>query len=78
MNCGDAMRAKEDLVALDQPKRAPGDAPKERFCLLCTSSFWSEGFGECICARCKSTMAWRTAVPDGSGQSRRRSGGRSS
>jgi len=74
----DLMQLKQDCTGVDQPKRAQGDAPKERFCLRCKSAFWSEGFGQRICARCKSTSAWRTAVSLGGGEGRRRSGGRSS
>ena len=55
---------------------ATADIAAERACLRCRSTFWSEGFGERICARCKGTVAWRSAVPGGSGQGRSRSGGR--
>ena len=74
----DLMQSIEDDILMDQPKPALGDAPKERPCLRCKASFWSEGFGQRICNRCKSTSVWRTAMPDGIGQGRRRSGGRSS
>ena len=56
--------------------RAKSDIAAERLCLRCTSTFWSAGFGERICSRCKGTVVWRTAVPGGSGHGRRRSGGR--
>jgi hypothetical protein len=56
--------------------RARADIAAERVCLSCRSAFWSEGFGERICARCKGKIAWRTAVSDGGGLGRRRSGGR--
>jgi len=56
--------------------RARGDVAAERTCLRCKAVFWSNGFGERICTRCKSTVAWRTAMPDAGGQGRRRSGGR--
>ena len=72
------MQTKDQFIVVDDPKRALGDAPKERSCLRCKTSFWSEGFGERICARCKGTSIWRAAVPEGGGQGRRRSGGRSS
>ncbi|MEO0703257.1 MAG: DUF1611 domain-containing protein [Pseudomonadota bacterium] len=55
-----------------------GDAPKERSCLNCKVAFWSKGFGQRICARCKGTLAWRTAIPEGNGKARRRSGRSSS
>lgn len=48
------------------------DVPQERHCLRCETHFWSEGFGERICRRCKGLNAWRNAVPDSSGSSRRR------
>lgn len=69
---------KEDYIVIGPPKRALGDAPQERACLRCRASFLSEGFGQRICARCKSSAAWRTAMPEAVGQGRRRSGGRSS
>lgn len=75
---GKVMHTKQDYIIIDQPKRAMGDAPQERACLRCRVSFWSEGFGQRICARCKGSSVWRTAMPEGAGQVRRRSGGRSS
>lgn len=42
-------------------KRACDDVPTERQCLRCKSMFWSIGFGERICQKCKSSYAWRTA-----------------
>jgi len=56
--------------------RAAADVAAERVCLKCRASFWSEGFGQRICSRCKGTMAWRSSVSEGSGQGRRRAGGR--
>lgn len=50
------------------------DVPAQRPCLRCRTSFWSEGFGERICARCKGTAAWRTSVSPGSGRGGRRGG----
>lgn len=73
----DLMQAKVDGILMDHPSRALGDVPKLRFCLRCDASFWSEGFGQRICAKCKGTTAWRAAVPEGVGHGRRRSGGRS-
>lgn len=58
--------------------KATADVAAARACLRCGSTFWSEGFGERICSRCKGTVAWRSAIHEGSGQGRRRSGGRSS
>ncbi len=54
--------------------KATADIAAERICLKCRSPFLSEGFGERICSRCKGTVAWRTAVPAGGGQGRRRAG----
>lgn len=73
----DLMRAKVEDIQLDHPSRALGDVPKLRFCLRCRVSFWSEGFGQRICAKCKNTTVWRAAMPEGVSQGRRRSGGRS-
>lgn len=58
--------------------RSTADIPADRVCLRCKATFWSEGFGERICSRCKGTVAWRTALPGGGEQGRRRSGGRTS
>jgi hypothetical protein len=52
--------------------RALGDVPQERRCLPCDTLFWSEGFGERICRRCKGLNAWRNAMPVSPGTSRRR------
>ncbi|PHO02157.1 hypothetical protein CSC82_19765 [Rhodobacteraceae bacterium 4F10] len=52
--------------------RAFGDVPRNRPCLRCDAVFWSEGFGERICRRCKGLNAWRNAVPVSPGASRRR------
>ncbi|WP_372803169.1 hypothetical protein [Paracoccus seriniphilus] len=52
--------------------RASGDVPSERQCLRCDAAFWSEGFGERICKRCKGLNAWRNAMPVTPGGSRRR------
>lgn len=71
------MQAKVDVTQMDHPSRALGDVPKLRVCLGCDASFWSEGFGQRICARCKGRTAWRAAVPEGVSKGRSRSGGRS-
>lgn len=52
--------------------RAVGDVPQERRCLRCSTLFWSEGFGERICRRCKGLNAWRNSAPVIPGSSRRR------
>lgn len=53
---------------------ATADVAAERTCLKCRSTFWSEGFGERICSRCKGSIVWRSAVSEGRGVGRRRSG----
>lgn len=58
--------------------RAIADVAAERACLRRKSTFWSEGFGERICSRCKGSASWRSAVFEGSGRGRQCSGGRSS
>lgn len=73
----DLMKNVEDDILMDRPVRAHGDVPKSRFCLRCKASFWSEGFHQRICARCKGSSEWRAAVPERVSQGRRRSGGRS-
>jgi hypothetical protein len=55
--------------------RAATDIAAERLCLRCRTPFWSEGFGERICARCKGSAVWRAATPHRSDQGRRRTGG---
>jgi len=71
------MQEKVDDILMNCPSRAHGDVPKQRFCLRCKVSFWSEGFGQRICARCKNSAIWRSAVPERVSQGRRRSSGRS-
>ena len=70
------MQEKADDTLMDYPSRALGDVPKMRCCLRCDASFRSEGFGQRICARCKSSTVWRAAVPEGVSKGRSRSGGR--
>ncbi len=48
------------------------DVPQERHCLRCCTVFWSEGFGERICRRCKGSNAWRNGVSVSQGAARRR------
>jgi len=31
--------------------------------MRCRTSFWSDGFGERICPRCKGSASWRAAMP---------------
>lgn len=45
------------------PTKAPGDVAAKRVCLRCRTVFSSEGFGERICPRCKSSTFWKTALP---------------
>jgi hypothetical protein len=56
--------------------RAAADIAAERACLRCGTHFWSEGFGQRICTRCKGSSVWRSAVSECSGQGRRRTGAR--
>lgn len=56
--------------------KATADVAAARACLKCRTTFWSEGFGERICSRCKGSTVWRAAVSGGNGQGRRRSDGR--
>ncbi|RLK07274.1 hypothetical protein CLV75_2389 [Ruegeria conchae] len=52
--------------------RAHNDVPQERPCLRCRTPFWSEGFGERICRRCKGLNVWRNGVSESPGFARRR------
>lgn len=54
------------------------DVAAERACLRCKTTFWSKGFGERICGRCKSSSTWRSAASASSRPERRRSSGRMS
>lgn len=67
-----------DLQLAEPKTRAHADVAAERTCLRCRTAFWSEGFGQRICARCKSTVFWRDAAPGASGQGGGRPSGRSS
>lgn len=51
-------------------QRAVKDIPRERRCLRCGTQFWSGGFGERICRRCKSTESWRNFSPINQGTRR--------
>jgi hypothetical protein len=55
--------------------KATAEMAADRSCLRCRSIFRSEGFGERICSRCKASVDWRTSLPGGRGQGRRRGGG---
>ena len=58
--------------------KATAEVATARACLRCRATFWSEGFGKRICSRCKGSAVWHSAIYEGIGQGRRRSGGRSS
>ncbi len=68
----------EDVETLPITTKARGDIAAERACLCCKRVFWSNGFGERVCPRCKSSKTWRNSVPGGNGQGHRRSSGRMS
>lgn len=68
----------QDTETLPMPSRAWGDVAAERTCLCCKGAFWSEGFGERVCRRCKTSNTWRNSVPGVIGQGHRRSSGRTS
>ena len=53
--------------------QARGDMPAERHCLRCKAAFWSEGFGERICKRCKAQASWKSAPAASGGGGGRRS-----
>ena len=55
--------------------KAVAEVAAERTCLRCRATFWSHGIGERICSRCKGSAVWWSAIPEDSGQGRRRSGG---
>ena len=58
--------------------KATADVAADRLCLGCRKTFWSAGFGERICPRCKGSVKWRSALPGHGATGRRRSsGGRS-
>jgi len=52
---------------------AIGDVPAQRHCLRCDAIFWSTGFGERICKKCKARSAWKSATLSPVGRSSRRS-----
>lgn len=68
----------QDADAFLMTPPAHGDIAAERACLCCKKVFWSEGFGERVCPRCKSSNTWRNSVAGCIGQGRRRSSGRTS
>ena len=68
----------EDVETLPMTPRARGDVAAERACLCCKKVFWSDGFGERVCTRCKASNTWRNSVAGGIGLGHRRSSGRMS
>jgi ribosomal protein L40E len=58
-------------LTLAPVKPARGDHPANRVCMRCSTAFWSEGFGERICRRCKAHASWKSSVPEGGGAGRR-------
>lgn len=65
----------EDAEIIPTTPRARGDIAAERACMCCKKAFWSEGFEERICPRCKSSNVCSNSVPGGIGQGHRRSSG---
>jgi methylphosphotriester-DNA--protein-cysteine methyltransferase len=63
---------KTEVTEIYQPPSALNDTPKERNCLRCKVKFWSSGFGERVCRRCKGLSAWRNSAPANPGTSRNR------
>lgn len=68
----------DDTETLSMTPKAFGDIVAERACLCCKKEFWSEGFGERVCNRCKSSSMRRNSVPALLGQGHRRSSGSTS
>ena len=75
---GVLMQSEAIEIEMDILSRESDDIPKTRQCLRCKVSFWSDGFGQRICNRCKGSSAWRVAMPEGIRQGRLSSGGRTS
>lgn len=71
------MTDETDLCDPDAPMRTRSDVPAERACLSCRTVFFSGGFGERICPKCKGERSWRGAVGE-TGSTGRKRGGRSS
>jgi ribosomal protein L40E len=66
-------RAVNDPIGNFAPlARASSDLPAERICLRCNAAFPSEGYGDRICRRCKSSLAWKNAVPTADNRGRQR------
>lgn len=63
---------KTEVTEIERPVRALNDTRKKRSCLRCRVKFWSDGFGERVCRRCKGSSAWRNAVPANPATSRTR------
>lgn len=53
--------------------KARGDVAAERACICCKTKFWSEGFGQRICARCKGRKSWQSGITTGHAKGWRRS-----
>ena len=65
------MRKHPKTVSIeDQEVRAISDIPKLRACMLCKENFQSDGFGDRICRRCKSSNTWRNGIATTYGKSR--------
>ncbi|MDG3041740.1 hypothetical protein [Roseicyclus marinus] len=71
------MNPDQHFADLTMTTLSPRDVAASRACLRCGTVFFSEGFGERICARCKASTVWRTSLPAYTGQTRRRSAVRS-
>ena len=62
-----------EIEHIHTPTLAAGDRPATRRCLKCKTEFWSGGFGDRICKRCKGSGSWKNAAPSvtGTGGGRR-------
>lgn len=58
---------------LSEAEPAANIGRKERCCLMCGVHFSSEGAGERVCRKCKTSSSWRNGVSYSSG--RRSNGG---
>lgn len=54
-----------------RPPAPRRDMPAKRPCLRCSMIFGSDGFGDRICPRCKSSKSWRSGIATTSGGTRR-------
>lgn len=55
--------------------KARGDVAAERACICCKTTFWSEGFGQRICVRCKARKSWQSGIATDLSKGRRRPSG---